>query len=510
MKRELFFLVLLIIGIALWYEFRAVEAFQNKADPVLNIPKTGPEPKPIGDLAPKAFAPPSDALLAPPPGQMASVNSYPYEDPTLKKAALKYIKNAYETLQGFLTNEAPGLKESGDPAVKLPMETARSDLRRLQDEIDVLARNPGIESSLTMGDLNGINANMGYLQKKWRLSANTAVAPAVEGFSQRRPRRVGKFLKMFEGFDSGSGSGSGSNQTKISLQQLTNLETSIAAFIVQLQMSGTTSPVTLARIDTLNVILYRITDIVNKIQNGSIKESDIPITPEAYKSFLPFVDPNSTSATSTSALPALFAATGSSPGLANLFPVYFAGDVSGAQLAQQLLEKYAGSLFKDISYDVNINFGKKSQAELALEQQIAQSMAFAALGPNGNVSGTHEYDEEAASYADQNRGNTRGPIHNSDSTGPRGEFDRTVQNLMQQKPGTLDWKERSGQICEQIVKRGMNPRDYGCLEDPDEVDPNFSYRGYAKMVCSRLGTNYDPGIPELCGCPPATWSGWKP
>jgi len=81
---------------------------------------------------------------------------------------------------------------------------------------------------------------------------------------------------------------------------------------------------------------------------------------------------------------------------------------------------------------------------------------------------------------------------------------------MQQKPGTLDWKERSGQICEQIVKRGMNPRDYGCLEDPDEVDPNFSYRGYAKMVCSRLGTNYDPGIPELCGCPPATWSGWKP
>jgi hypothetical protein len=91
MKRELFFLVLLLIGIVLWYETRAVEAFQSKgADPVLKIPKVL-DPKPVGNGDPKPYAPPSDADLSPPPGQMASVNSYPYENPELKKAPAKSL-----------------------------------------------------------------------------------------------------------------------------------------------------------------------------------------------------------------------------------------------------------------------------------------------------------------------------------------------------------------------------------------------------------------------------------
>ena len=125
-----------------------MEAFQSKGDPMLNIPKIELQPKPIGNSDPKPYAPPSDAELSPPPGQTASVNSYPYEDPQMKKAAMKSLANSLETLKGFLTNEAPGLKDSGDPTVQLPMETARSDLRRLEDDISVMNRNPGVESSL--------------------------------------------------------------------------------------------------------------------------------------------------------------------------------------------------------------------------------------------------------------------------------------------------------------------------------------------------------------------------
>jgi hypothetical protein len=55
----------------------------------------------------------------------------------------------------------------------------------------------------------------------------------------------------------------------------------------------------------------------------------------------------------------------------------------------------------------------------------------------------------------------------------------------------------------------MNSYDFGCMKDTSAVSENFSYRGYAKMICSRLATNYDPSIPELCGCPPPTWPGWR-
>ena len=74
---------------------------------------------------------------------------------------------------------------------------------------------------------------------------------------------------------------------------------------------------------------------------------------------------------------------------------------------------------------------------------------------------------------------------------------------------SFGWKERATFICDQISKREMNPDDYGCMQDTTIVSDNFSYRGYAKMICSRLATNYDPGIPELCGCPPPEWPGWR-
>jgi hypothetical protein len=169
MKRELFFLLLCILLIILWYQAKAVECFQSGAAPSMNVPKAGPASAVIGEGGPKPFAPPSNALLAPPPGQTASVNSYPYDDPANKKAPLKELKNTMETLDGFVGNEAPALASSSDPAVQLPLQTANSDLQRLKDEVSVINRNPGIEGMLTIGDLNGINANLAFLQKKWRL-----------------------------------------------------------------------------------------------------------------------------------------------------------------------------------------------------------------------------------------------------------------------------------------------------------------------------------------------------
>jgi len=473
---------------------RAVESFQNQPEPSLNIPKVL-DPKPVGDSDPTPYAPPSNATLAPPPGQMASVNSYPYEDPEMKKAPMKTLANSVETLKGFFSNEAPGLTKSGDPAVQLPMETARSDLRRLEDEVSVLKRNPGVESSLTIGDLNGINANLGYLQKKWRLSANAEVP--IEGFQSGGSGSN-------SGSNAGSNPNSGSNTNPINLQQLLALKVSIASFIKQLQSTGTTSPVTLKRIDTLKFLLQRVSDLVKQVESGVLLESKIPVTVDDYTAFLPFVDPNNMSISQNHPLPTLLNNLDANPGLANLFPAYFANDVSGAQLAQQLFQKYASTLFNDMSYDVTINLGKKSESDRALTTELSQALANGMLGGNKTVQ-----------VADS------GDTHEAGPASSGGQFTDTIHNLMGSSPsvqptgkyGTpamLDWKQRSADICQQISKRGLNPYDFGCLQDPDDVEANFSYRGYAKMVCSRLSTVYDPGVPEMCGCPPATWSGWRP
>ena len=80
---------------------------------------------------------------------------------------------------------------------------------------------------------------------------------------------------------------------------------------------------------------------------------------------------------------------------------------------------------------------------------------------------------------------------------------------MSANAGSFDWKKRAKSITDNIERAGLNPRDYGCLEDISSVGKEFSWRGYTKMVCSRLSANADPGAPEQMGCPPVSWKGWR-
>jgi hypothetical protein len=585
MKRELFFLLLCILFIVLWYQSEAVECFQSGGNPPMNIPKAGPEVAAIGEGGPKPFAPPSNALLAPPPGQTASVNSYPYDDPANKKAPLKQLKNILETIDGFLANEAPALKDSSDPAVLLPLQTATSDLQRLKDEVSVIDRNPGVEGTLTIGDLNGINANLAFLQKKWRLSANSSVegfqdpldalkgtggSPGIDPLTTIGSNPCGsgqvayvnggssscvtigadcvngkKYMedgtcsavgaacgpgKVYNSsgkcISSGSGSGSGSGgERKITPAELKTLQVNISAFITQLQNSGTVNAVINQRINVLNVILRQVMDYQTQIETGKMKASDIPITYSDYRAFLPFVDINDPTTNMNNPLPHLLNATGASASLSNLFPFFFSGDISGAQLARELFEKYAKNLFTDVGYDVNVKLNKKSDSERKVAEEVAKALANGTLGKNSNLAFGNEGDDDGdtngkaptsvtgmfnsilQAVAGKNLGQGEGQQSNAGSGNSSVSI---TTNSPPSAPGHFNWKERSKEICDQVTKRGLNAYDYGCLNNPDDVSDNFSYRGYARMVCARLETNYDPSIPGLCGCPPPTWAGWRP
>jgi len=318
-----------------------------------------------------------------------------------------------------------------------------------------------------------------------------------------------------------SSGSTGSPGGNISLAQLKTLGVNISAFITQLENSGTINAIINQRINVLKIILRQVLDYQTQVETGRMNAANIPITYSDYRRFLPFVDINDPTTNMNNPLPHLLNATGASASLSNLFPFFFSGDISGAQLARELFEKYAKNLFTDVGYDVNVKLNKKSDTERKVAEEVARALANGTLGKNSKLAFDDEGDEDGDtngkapssitgmfnSIIQAITGQTLGQIS---SEGSGSSSLKITRNSPPSAPGHFNWKDRSKEICDQIIKRGLNAYDYGCLNNPDDVSENFSYRGYARMICARLETNYDPSVPGLCGCPPPTWPGWRP
>jgi len=68
--------------------------------------------------------------------------------------------------------------------------------------------------------------------------------------------------------------------------------------------------------------------------------------------------------------------------------------------------------------------------------------------------------------------------------------------------GGLDYKARVQEICKQIKSAQLGePRDFGCIENPNEVSGSYSWKGNYNMVCNRLGDSWGSWYPEMFGCP---------
>jgi hypothetical protein len=536
MKSVLFFALVCILGIVLWNETKKVlkiEPFQDKppkgASPSLNVPKTKPDPATLYAGSPQPFAPPTTALLAPPPGQAASVNSYVYEDPALKKAAATRIQSALQSIKGFLLNEAPGLQTLGDPSVVLPLETARADAQRLEDEFNVLSRNPGIQSTLTDDDLNKIEANLGYLQRKWRLSANSV---AVEGFqvtpsafSATTPMTAIGYLQQWFGNPStnyfqnslnaaaapaaGAAAGAATTEPLATLQDLKNLIVAVTAKVQQINNSGTQDPIMLNRTTALEDVKKRVQTLIDKIEiTQTLTEDKIPITKAQYTAFMAAL-------TGGTDLPSLTTDVTSGSG--------GAGDSTGVQ---NLFSTLDPSFMKNLSFDWDIKVKYTGETERTLAEEAIKAAANAALpgaastsvstyGPGDEtvVPGAYRgsFDSIVNWLSGKGSPDVVSGVSVAGSDGGNGSAAPTVKGTLPGSgaPAKLDWKQKASEICEQIKKREMDPYEFGCMKDTTVVSDNFSYRGYAKMICSRLATNYDPSIPELCGCPPPVWPGWR-
>jgi hypothetical protein len=549
MKSVLFFAIVCILAIIFWTESKKVlklEPFQDVtpkgASPALNVPKTKPDPATLYPGSPQPFAPPTTALLAPPPGQAASVNSYVYDDPALKKADPRRLQSVLQSVKGFMANEAPGLKSLGDPSVTLPLGVARADAQRLEDEFNVLVRNPGLQSSMTMDDLDKVEANLAYLQRKWRMSANSIEGFKVpigttEGFqttsstfSPSGSMTSVDYLKQWFGsssanyFQDGLNAAAGGGTTAAgtptvplaSLQDLKDLIVAITKKIQQLTNSGSQDPDLLNRVARLEDVKKGVQTLIDRIEiSKTLTVDKIPIKKAEFTAFMAALEggtelPTLTTDVGTSGSAAAATAGGSAPPIQDLFSAL------GPNAA------------KNISFDWDIKLRYTGDTERTLAEEAIKAAAKSVLpGTEGRVTSYGPGDETVvpgayrgafASITDWLSGKGSPDVVAGVSDGGSGgatsssgvpTIKGTLAGSHSGAPATLDWKKKSAEICDQIKKREMDPYEFGCMKDTTVVSDNFSYRGYAKMICARLGTNYDPSIPELCGCPPPTWVGWR-
>jgi len=337
-----------------------------------------------------------------PYGQMASVGSYPFQDPALLPAELQQMKQLSEDIRTFLVFEGDSVASSSDPTIQLPLTQLRADNNKLDQEISVLTNNPGIQSSLTQQNIADIQGALTFLQRKIRLFQTSGVISSVEGFEN-------------------------AGKTRATLDDLQLLQTKIYAAITSLSASGTTNPVIQARVKRLQDMYIDVSEMINKLNNGTWQAIDVPV----YKEDIIVI------------LPAL----------------------------------------QDTSQQINDIFSNPSIAS------SAQNTLMNLIG------------KDMAKYTKFNQDSNMKMNQPFDTSMPGAEQNNS-------KVGGLDWKKRATSICEQVRLRGLDPQDFGCIAKDSMMSPAYSWRGYAKMVCGRLGSTMDPNLPVVCGCPPQEWKGW--
>ena len=497
-----------------------------------------------------------------PQNNLADVNSLPYQDPAMVKSSTEMLRQLKQDMDGFSTFELEKMPDVSDPSVKLPITQFKGDYQRVKDELMVVNRTPGVQPSLSVQKINEMAANLRFLQRTYRTYANNELVPqpqtpmtqvgAIEGFSADTvttpttttatppidPSSLyNSYLSWMNSSSYGTtttidtvspstttvGSNVGSNVTpvmtdtpthtgdpnyaRITRTQLDLLVQKIAVEITRLQASGTTDPIVRARVNIFLRIKQSLTDIQAALDAGTMKPEDIPILVKDYNNFLPAIGSTNTG------IAGLLSESGY-PTLASLFNAFSQGDITNSEINNHLLHSYARALINGLSYKFDISYTSANEVEArkaeAIKAAYESGDTAADIGMNMKMYTGHPRTMHGS------RGAFDSHVRQMDLNG----FERDSQGYSRPSgaastggsgSGGFDWKGRAEKIFDNVKRAGMDPYDYGM--DPDvyanAINTDFSWRGYTKMVCSRLSTNAEQGMAEKMGCPPASWIGWR-
>ena len=483
------FLTLLSILIVLFVIVRTSETSNKKegykgfvplnTDSRANLPDNIPE---LVELPVAATFKPSDIpgpLPTAPYQQIGKNLPSPYQDPSLIKTTRQRILNVLELLKGFLAFQATEIEDRSDPTIQLPLNTARSDFQRLQAEANVLQRNPGLTPQLTVLDISQIEDNLAYLQKE------------VELIGSNRPFQGPQHDVDLEGFQGDYTRADGEENAKgpvASPQQLSDFSTRIQKTIVTLSSSGTTDPIVSARIGNLTAMKNQVDSIIEKLNSGKLSTSQVPILASDVENALPILGD-----VQSPLMPILnnIIQYGSKaePGVLNTLGSYAKTFLDNADATFSFDVKYNGSPFSQGSMDKSsiTTTGFPSSYDIN-QTSLSPSLT--------DISSPYAVTDR---YAQDPRAEGRTPA-TGDTTG---NYTGTMN------AGTFDWKGRANAIVDQVKKRDLNPSEFGIM--PASVMPgdSFSWKGYTKMICTRLQTSQLNKLDEMCGCPPGNWKGWN-
>lgn len=473
------FLALLFILIVIYFSTtgttaKTTEGFNNKVNIPVNIIPPAIPPPPATNVA-AGDEQPSDL-----PGrlpiaayeQIAASSPLPYQDTSLIKANRQQIVSMLEMVKGFLAFEAQEISERSDPTIQLPLNTVRSDFHTLQSEVEVLNRNPGLQPTITQQHLNEIASNLAYLQREVRLigAAGPLQGPINEFTGPNR---------KVEGFVSET-----SANSIASPKDLEDFIARITGEILRLSASGTTDPNTKARVVALTDLKSNVQTVLDQVAAGALMSNEIPIMKKDIDNAFPVLGKLD------QPLPQVIKTLGLPPGLANMLPSNLQNDPDTRREINKLVDKYADTIVNGVSASFAVKYTSPREAEKARAlASTIEKTGFPSAADLDNACNTkftpdggdkQVTDKLAPKPSDAGRG-----------------------------PSKFDWKKRAKDIEEQIRKRGLKASDFGIMPNNMKTSQDFSWKGYTRMICTRLQATMDPSLPETCGCPPMNWQGWR-
>ena len=516
-----FFAVLLVLLVIYYFFDSSGEGFESAPMPPsykINMPDNVVKRSGVpggksedGNAVKPALLPGS--LPAGPYEQLARNNPLPFQEPALQRTNRARILKALDDVKGFLAFEAQEIQDKSDPSIQLPLATARGDFSRLESEARVLQRNPGLQPEMTELQIVEIEDNLAYLQRKVRLIGMNR--PFGDYQWDSIASGMGPTKKL-EGFANPTEETPSESSDPATVDELTKFSARILTEMMRLRASGNTDPIIAARVGNLNEMKQQVDDVIQKVQSGQILTAEIPIMKSDIDKALPVLgQPNEP-------LPQILKAAGLPPELGNLLPSNITNDPNVGRQINSLVNKYAEDFFKGTSATVsfNVNYTAPRQVEYANAMaQVASSngIPFSASGlANGSPSGValtgfpsqNELTATSGAHAFMPKGGDLMPGSGMPEALPAPEGGvRPVFPAF--NVAHFDWKQRAKEIEEQIKKRKLNPNDFGVMKQGAQVGPDFSWRGYAKSICTRLQATPDPDLPVACGCPPSDWRGWK-
>ncbi len=416
-----------------------------------------------------------------------------YQDPDTMKASTKDLQATENTIGLFLIQKVPQLEMRSDPTIQMPLSSLRADYSRLQGELAAMKRSPGLPSTITMKDLEEIQGNFNYLNDRYNSMADNK----VHGMST-----VGvpdaNLIQPSE---------------RATLADLKSARNRMMAERARLAGGGSLDPVINARISAIGAMIEDLNEIIQRVESGQLLEIEIPVMKDEltmlFNSIGDIEQP--IGSITTNALP---------EEVANLLPPG-AKDAESQAMIRGLADKYVADFMKGTSVELKLGAKLKYTSENEaraggggnifanffgplVTSQDAQKAYNSMQGTAGNgFASDNELQSTSASNQLMPATAASGPISDPYAYDPRDGF---------RKPTTasgFDWKTRAKTICENVRKMGMDPKDFGCLPEGAQVSPTFSWRGYARMICNRLQSNYYTGTDEACGCPPLNWPGWN-